>query len=602
MTADDLSAEQRRVALLPHHARALVSAGPGTGKTHLLVFRVQALLGQGLTAAEILVLSFSRAAVGEIESRLRSMAGDESFVRAKTLDSLALRLIALQAMFNQSELPALTTFDERIECATAFLRADVEAATKALGFRHLIVDEVQDVVGIRCDFVISLLGLKGVGFTLLGDRAQGIYDFQMAAEERLLERPRFYEAIQQAFGSGIQRFSLETNYRLKAPNRRLADLGLRLCEDGADFELLSIELERMVARLLSVGNFDRLSEMLNNQGTHALLCATGGEALYLSRELRRRGIAHSLNSNPQERHWSRWIVDVLRALPSQSISWTRFADSYPETATQCWLIKEAAWRELRRIAGSRGRYLDMRDVVGGMRAAWLSDSVGQAPRSKVTVSNVHRAKGLEFGTVYIYDEPHPGMEPFASDRARRLFVALTRTRGKTFRIPKQSWAPIVRDTIDDRWRVPHFNRFATMQLEVTAEDSLDSLFPPGGTHGLAAETQEYLENTVQPNDPVYLRRVTSIRGDSRADYEVVHCDRVIGLVSGNGIDSGLQRIRNSRDRTWELPLSIDDLFVSSIEATAGLPNAAQQCGLGNTDVWLKASIVGLGQLQWHRAD
>ena len=141
-----------------------------------------------------------------------------------------------------------------------------------------------------------------------------------------------------------------------------------------------------------------------------------------------------------------------------------------------------------------------------------------------------------------------------------------------------------------------------MQLEVTADDSLDSLFPPGGTHGLGAETQEYLENTVQPNDPVYLRRVTSIRGDSRADYEVMHCDRVIGLVSGNGIDSGLQRIRNSRDRTWELPLGIDDLFVSNIEATAGLPNAAQQCGLGNTDVWLKASIFGLGRLQWHRAD
>lgn len=256
MIADDLSDEQRRVVQLPHYARALVSAGPGTGKTHLLVFRVRELLAQGLAAAEILVLSFSRAAVGEIEARLRVMPGDESFVRVKTLDSLALRLIAVHATLNQSELPASMTFDERIECATSFLRADVEAATKALGFRHLIVDEVQDVVGIRCEFVTSLLGLKEVGFTLLGDRAQGIYDFQMAAEERLLDRPRFYEAIQQAFGSDVQRFSLETNYRLKEPNKRLADLGLRLCEDGADFEVLSIELERLVTKLLSIGNFD----------------------------------------------------------------------------------------------------------------------------------------------------------------------------------------------------------------------------------------------------------------------------------------------------------------------------------------------------------
>lgn len=293
---------------------------------------------------------------------------------------------------------------------------------------------------------------------------------------------------------------------------------------------------------------------------------------------------------------------MLKAFPSQSLNWTRFAESYPDDASHCWLTKEAAWRELRRIAGTRGRFLDIRDVVGGMRAAWVPDSVGQAPRSKVTVSSVHRAKGLEFGTVYIYDEPHPQMETFASDRARRLFVALTRTRGKTFRIPKQSWAPIIKDTIDDRWRVPHFNRFATMELEIRAEDSLDSLSPPGGMHGLARETQEYLGNTVQPNDPVCLRRVMSIRGDSRADYEIVHRDRVIGLVSGNGIDSGLQRIRNPRNKTWELPLGIDDLFVDNIEATAGLPNAAKQCGLGEADVWLKASIVGLGHLQWHRAD
>jgi hypothetical protein len=505
-------------------------------------------------------------------------------------------------MFNQSELPELMTFDERIERATSFLQADVETATKALGFRHIIVDEVQDVVGIRCDFVTSLLGLKGVGFTLLGDRAQGIYDFQMASEERLLERPRFYEAIQQAFGPGVQRFSLEKNYRLKEPNRKLADLGLRLCEDGADFEVLSIELGRMVSKLLSVGNFDNLSEMLGNQGTHAVLCSTGGEALYLSRELRRHGICHLLNGDPQERHWPRWIVSILKALPSQSLSWIKFADSYPEDATQCWLAKEAAWRELRRIAGTRGRFLDIREVVRGMRAAWIPDTVAQASRSKVTVSNVHRAKGLEFGTVYIYDEPHPGMEQFASDRARRLFVALTRTRGKTFRVPTQAWAPIIRDTIDERWRVPHFNKFATRELEVRAEDSMDSLFPPGGLRGLAVETQEYLRNVVQPNDPVHLRRVASFKGDSRADYEVLHCDRAIGLISGNGIDLGLQRIRNSRDKTWDLPLCIDDLFVNSIESTAGLPKAAQQCGLGELDVWLKASIAGLGQLKWHGVD
>jgi len=57
--------------------RALVDAGPGTGKTRTLVARTSRLIQQGATASEILVLTFSNRAADELRQRLR-MAGPET--------------------------------------------------------------------------------------------------------------------------------------------------------------------------------------------------------------------------------------------------------------------------------------------------------------------------------------------------------------------------------------------------------------------------------------------------------------------------------------------------------------------------------------------
>ena len=47
--------------------------------------------------------------------------------------------------------------------------------------RHLIVDEVQDLVGVRARLVLAVLATlpPDVGFTLLGDPHQAVYDFQL---------------------------------------------------------------------------------------------------------------------------------------------------------------------------------------------------------------------------------------------------------------------------------------------------------------------------------------------------------------------------------------------------------------------------------------
>ena len=73
-TTGDFTTEQLEIVNLPVDAHALVSAAAGTGKTHTLAGRLTWLVeGEGLSAGdEVLVLSFSRAAVAELRRRIRA--------------------------------------------------------------------------------------------------------------------------------------------------------------------------------------------------------------------------------------------------------------------------------------------------------------------------------------------------------------------------------------------------------------------------------------------------------------------------------------------------------------------------------------------------
>src|SRR5262249_10339980 len=83
--------EQDAIAAAPPNARLLVTAGAGTGKTYVLVERLRRLADDyGLNLADdVLVVSFSRAAVGEIRRRLRSHGGAPAYGTVTTFDSFA---------------------------------------------------------------------------------------------------------------------------------------------------------------------------------------------------------------------------------------------------------------------------------------------------------------------------------------------------------------------------------------------------------------------------------------------------------------------------------------------------------------------------------
>ena len=116
-----LTDEQRAVVEQPWSARVLVTAGAGAGKTHTLVRRLDALCGhedpeEALEAAEILVLTFSRAAARELRERISRHGERAQRVRARTFDAWAYEVLLLA--HPDGEWGAVG-FDERIDAMLA---------------------------------------------------------------------------------------------------------------------------------------------------------------------------------------------------------------------------------------------------------------------------------------------------------------------------------------------------------------------------------------------------------------------------------------------------------------------------------------------------
>src|SRR4051812_32663733 len=88
-----LDREPAEAAGAKPHRRQLIIAGPGAGKTEVVAALLVGLVEDGGLSAtdEILVVSFSRAAVAAVRRRTSASGGTRVTVR--TLDSLAARVL-----------------------------------------------------------------------------------------------------------------------------------------------------------------------------------------------------------------------------------------------------------------------------------------------------------------------------------------------------------------------------------------------------------------------------------------------------------------------------------------------------------------------------
>ncbi len=190
--------QRRIVADDREQTNVLVLAGPGSGKTKVLVHRIAYLVRvRRENPRGILALTYNRHAAVEVRRRLADIIGDDARgVMVLTCHALAMRLVGASFSGRANRLKEGDFRDVLLQ-AIALLRgeglppdeADEYRARLLAGFRWILVDEYQDIGPDQYELISALAGRTlsaeddKLSLFAVGDDDQNIYAFNGSSVE-----------------------------------------------------------------------------------------------------------------------------------------------------------------------------------------------------------------------------------------------------------------------------------------------------------------------------------------------------------------------------------------------------------------------------------
>ena len=459
-------AQQRIVSDEREQTNVLVLAGPGSGKTRVLVHRIAYLVRvRRENPRGILALAYNRHAAVEIRRRLVSLIGnDAKGVTVLTCHALAMRMVGASLVGRGTDTD---TFDEILRQAIALLKGDGLAPDEAdalreqllAGFRWILVDEYQDVGLEQYELISALAGRTlndpdgRLSLFAVGDDDQNIYAFNGASVEYIRRFEQDYSA---------KPSYLTENYRSA---RHIVDAANQVIEIAANRMKADhpITVDRAREKAPAGGDWEALDPV--SKGCVQILRAESSrisQAVVAMEELQRQaaldaGWAWS-NAAVIAREWK--FLEPVRSYCEREGIPVQMADEQPPPM---WRLRET--RQLMDWIESRGSHLtdifsirewlhaqgpgpwweQLREVVEALSlevgeaeipvkhfVEWLVEW-GREIRRKQTgllLLTAHRAKGLEFDHVVVLDG---GWEKIGKgedrDASRRLYyVAMSRAK------------------------------------------------------------------------------------------------------------------------------------------------------------------------------
>ncbi len=446
----------------------LVLAGPGSGKTRVLVHRIAFLVRvRREDPRGILVLTYNRHAAVEIRERLKALIGDDAAgVTVSTCHALAMRLVGA-SFAGRLDTDETRDFDRIVADAAALLRGDglskveAEAMRETLieGYRWILVDEYQDIGREEYALIAAVAGRSlddpdlRLSLFAVGDDDQNIYAFKGASVEfiRRFEadysaRPAFLtenyrstrnivEAANRIIAPAVQR--MKAGHDIAVDRRRLkAPAGSRL--EALDpvargrVQLLRVAKDDNLQTIAAVDELMRLSALVPGWSwSRAAIIAREWRFLRPVRSYcEARGIPVELANEGELGLWRlrefQQIVAFLRSHRGRMLTAEEllaFVAGRPDNRWQ---------RLLAEGIGALERELSGKAAPAESLIEWLADWSREARQAQrgLLLLTAHRAKGLEFDHVVILDG---GWERLSrgedADASRRLFyVAATRAR------------------------------------------------------------------------------------------------------------------------------------------------------------------------------
>lgn len=402
----------------------VVAAGPGSGKTRVLVHKLASLLLlEDVKHEQLLMLTFSRAAATEFKQRLMDLIGNAAhFVEIKTFHSYCFDLLGRIGSLEESG-------DVVSKAAEMISNGEVEPTR--IGKTVLVIDEAQDMSADEFALVKALMDRnEEMRVIAVGDDDQNIFEFRGSESKYLFQLSELPDS----------RFvEMTDNYRSSAPIVEFANAFVRRIR-GRLKKTPIVSMSGKEEGHVCVKHFvtdnmyiplvqDVLSE--EGRGTVGVLTQTNEEAIILLALLRRSGVNAHLVQSSEGFHFGalaevRYIMRLLdESVSSPVISdeiWemakTRTCAKY-ETSSNLPYLKKCL--SLFEQTTRKKYYTDFKEFVYESELADFSESTGAA----VTVSTIHKSKGREYDKVYMMIA---GSFELTNELLRRYYVGITRAK------------------------------------------------------------------------------------------------------------------------------------------------------------------------------
>lgn len=402
----------------------VVAAGPGSGKTKVLVHKLASLLlMEDVKHEQLLMLTFSRAAATEFKKRLLQLIGNAAnFIEIKTFHSYCFDLLGKIGNVEKSDQILKETV-EKIRCN------EVEASriTKTV----LVIDEAQDMDADEFALINTLMKQnEEMRIIAVGDDDQNIYEFRGSSSKYL---EQFVEVNKATLHELIENYRSKSNL-VAFTNQFVQKINHRLKrtpivpkqKDNGEIKLIRYHSRNLITPLIS----DVLATDL--AGSVCVLTKTNEEALQITGLLIKQGVhAKLIQTNDGFNLFNlleiRYFLNCLK-----------LADGVYVIADELWMdAKRQLTNEFRNSTNlelclTLIKDFEMTNPVRKyksdfeifVRESKFEDFLNN-DRETIIVSTIHKAKGKEYDNVFMLLD---GFDASTDEARRLLYVGMTRAK------------------------------------------------------------------------------------------------------------------------------------------------------------------------------
>ncbi len=441
----------------------LVLAGPGSGKTRVIAHRCAYLLRvERVRPREILVVCFNRSAAISLRQRIRDLVGkDAARVTVQTYHGLAMRLIGASFSARLDGKTELLNLDEMIPEATKMLRGECdipglerdEMRERLLaGYRHILIDEYQDIDQSQYDMVSAIAGRTlesenedaKLSILAVGDDDQNVYTFRGANVQFIRKFEEDYKArthyLIDNYRSSVNIITVSNQLialnrdRMKTDHPIQIDTARRSEPLGDPVQIVSCHDPLHQARHA----LNAIKEFRKSKGGIAVFARTKKELHSIRAALEESAIpsvmaAESKGNVPLHRmREANSLIAFIRQLKQVTITASRLQNEfralacYEENNPWCQIVDSilCEWED-----ETNNNDRSPAEAIDFIYEALHERQRERTSDGSVYLSTVHSAKGLEFDHVIMlgnWDRPSNTSE---QEEERRLYyVGMTRAR------------------------------------------------------------------------------------------------------------------------------------------------------------------------------